>query len=40
MTDTSYTLQPIGLIRSDLTTREAAPRQGYEGAPDAWIEVT
>ena len=38
MTDT-YTLQPIGIVRSDLTTREAAPRQGYEGAPDAWIEV-
>ena len=39
MTDTSYTLQPIGHIRSDLTTREAAPRQGHEGAPDAWIDV-
>lgn len=40
MTDINYTLHPIGLIHSDLTTREAAPRQGYEGAPDAWIEVT
>jgi tRNA-Thr(GGU) m(6)t(6)A37 methyltransferase TsaA len=40
MTDASYTLKPIGLIRSDLTTLEAAPRQGDEGAPDAWIEVT
>ncbi len=40
MTDTLYTLQPIGLIRSDLTNREVAPRQGYEGAPDAWIELT
>jgi tRNA-Thr(GGU) m(6)t(6)A37 methyltransferase TsaA len=39
MTDPSYTFQPIGLIRSDLTTLEAAPRQGYEGAPDAWIDV-
>ncbi len=39
MTDTSYTLHPIGRIRSDLTTLEAAPRQGYEGAPDAWVEV-
>jgi tRNA-Thr(GGU) m(6)t(6)A37 methyltransferase TsaA len=36
----SYTLQPIGRIRSDLTTRAAAPRQGDEGAPDAWIAVT
>lgn len=40
MTDTNYTLQPIGLIRSDLTTLEAAPRQGHEGAPDAWIDVS
>lgn len=39
MTTPSYNLQPIGFIRSDLTAREAAPRQGYEGAPDAWIEV-
>ena len=35
----SYTLHPVGVIRSDLTALEAAPRQGYEGAPDAWIEV-
>jgi tRNA-Thr(GGU) m(6)t(6)A37 methyltransferase TsaA len=39
MSETTYTLQPIGLIRSELKTREAAPRQGYEGAPDAWIDV-
>jgi tRNA-Thr(GGU) m(6)t(6)A37 methyltransferase TsaA len=39
MNDTPYTLQPVGFIGSVLTTREAAPRQGYEGAPDAWIEV-
>lgn len=39
MMDNSYTLHPIGVIRSDLTVLEAAPRQGYEGAPDAWIEV-
>jgi tRNA-Thr(GGU) m(6)t(6)A37 methyltransferase TsaA len=39
MTETTYTLQPIGLIRSELVSREAAPRQGYEGAPDAWSEI-
>ena len=39
MMDNSYTLYPIGVIRSDLTALEAAPRQGYEGAPDAWVEV-
>jgi tRNA-Thr(GGU) m(6)t(6)A37 methyltransferase TsaA len=32
-------LRPIGVIRSILKTRGAAPRQGSEGAPDAWLEV-
>lgn len=31
------TLIPIGFIESELVNREAAPRQGTEGAPDAWI---
>ena len=39
MNDDSYHLQPIGFIRSPLTDRLAAPNQGYEGAPDAWLEV-
>jgi tRNA (Thr-GGU) A37 N-methylase len=29
----------IGVIRSTLRTRGAAPKQGGEGAPDAWLEV-
>lgn len=32
-------LRPIGIIRSHLTSRARAPRQGAEGAPDAWLEV-
>jgi len=32
-------LRPIGVIRSTLAARKGAPRQGSEGAPDAWIEV-
>jgi len=32
-------LRPIGVIRSDLKQRGQAPRQGREGAPDAWLEV-
>ena len=32
-------LRPIGRIRSSLKTRGQAPKQGYEGAPDAWIEI-
>ena len=34
-----YSLRPIGRIRSSLRTRKEAPRQGSEGAPDAWLEV-
>ena len=30
-------LVPIGVVRSELRTRAAAPRQGSEGAPDASI---
>jgi len=32
-------LNPIGIIRSSLKTRREAPKQGREGAPDAWLEV-
>src|SRR5262245_48674510 len=32
-------LWPIGVIRSELKARNEAPRQGSEGAPDAWLEV-
>lgn len=32
-------LRPIGVLRSELKQRSEAPRQGSEGAPDAWLEV-
>lgn len=32
-------LRAIGVIRSVLKTRGEAPKQGSEGAPDAWLEV-
>ncbi len=32
-------LRPIGEIRSTLKSRSHAPKQGSEGAPDAWIEI-
>ena len=35
----AYALQPIGEIRSTLRALKDAPRQGSEGAPDAWLEV-
>ena len=30
-------MTPIGVVRSPLRKRADAPRQGNEGAPDAWI---
>lgn len=39
-TRTRAQLRPIGVIRSRLKTRGAAPRQGSEGAPDAWLDVS
>ena len=33
-------LRPIGLIRSNIKQRSQAPKQGSEGAPDAWLEVS
>jgi tRNA-Thr(GGU) m(6)t(6)A37 methyltransferase TsaA len=35
----SYALEPIGFIRSTVKGRQDAPRQGSEGAPDAWLEI-
>ena len=32
-----YHVVPIGWVESPLTERAQAPRQGYEGAPDAWL---
>ena len=35
----SYSLEAIGFSRSTIKGREGAPRQGPEGAPDAWLEI-
>jgi tRNA-Thr(GGU) m(6)t(6)A37 methyltransferase TsaA len=35
----SYVLHPVGRIRSTLHALDDAPRQGSEGAPDAWLDV-
>jgi tRNA-Thr(GGU) m(6)t(6)A37 methyltransferase TsaA len=39
MPPVSYAIHPIGFIRSDLKSRHGAPRQGREGAPEAWLEL-
>jgi tRNA-Thr(GGU) m(6)t(6)A37 methyltransferase TsaA len=35
----NFSIKPIGFIRSELRRREEAPRQGFESAPNALIEV-
>jgi len=40
MSSTIFTVEPIGVIRSQLTRLVDAPMQGDEGAPEAWLELT
>lgn len=37
MGDARPELNPIGAVESSLTDPAAAPKQGQEGAPDAWL---
>jgi tRNA-Thr(GGU) m(6)t(6)A37 methyltransferase TsaA len=39
MTRTQARVKPIGVIHSRLKRRASAPKQGSEGAPDAWLEI-
>jgi tRNA-Thr(GGU) m(6)t(6)A37 methyltransferase TsaA len=39
VTPAPATLRSVGTIQSSLRARSEAPRQGSEGAPDAWLEV-
>ena len=34
----AFEVRPIGVVRSVLSDRDDAPKQGDEGAPDAWLE--
>ena len=33
----TYEVRPIGVVESTLTDPAAAPKQGVEGGPDAWL---
>lgn len=35
----SFEVEQIGVVRSPLADLAAAPKQGDEGAPDAWLEL-
>jgi tRNA-Thr(GGU) m(6)t(6)A37 methyltransferase TsaA len=37
--DDTFVVLVIGLVRSPLTRLSDAPRQGDEGAPDAWLDL-
>ena len=39
MPEIDYSLYPLGFLHSSLKQPGKAPRQGGEGAPDAWLEV-
>ena len=32
-----YEIRPIGHVESSVVDRATAPKQGFEGAPDAWL---
>ena len=36
---TTFDISPIGYVHSTLKERSGAPRQGWEGAPDARLEI-
>ena len=37
MSGPDLTLVPIGRVESSLTAQGEAPKQGFEGGPDAWL---
>lgn len=39
MSRPTYSVDPVGVVRSSLRDASAAPKQGPEGAPSAWIEI-
>ena len=39
MADMQYLLRPIGLVESSLKSKDVCPKQGSEGAPEAWLVI-
>ena len=40
MSNSGYSVEPIGVVQSTLRRLEDAPMQGDEGAPEAWLIFT
>ena len=34
-----FVLRPVGIVRSNLKRLADCPLQGWEGAPEAWVEI-
>ena len=39
MSSGAFEIRPIGVVRSTIKRRGDGPKQGREGAPDAWLEI-
>ncbi len=39
MSTPSFDVSPVGYVRSSLRERSGAPRQGWEDAPNPWLEI-
>lgn len=39
MEEGRYLLRRVGVVRSPLRNLGECPKQGFEGAPDAWLEI-
>ncbi len=39
MEPTTYSIEPIGIVRSSLRKVGDAPKQAFEGAPEALLEI-
>ena len=39
MENAQYLLRPVGIVHSSLKSCEGCPKQGWEGGPDAWLEI-
>ncbi len=39
MKNNQYLIRPVGIVHSSLRSSEGCPKQGWEGGPDAWLEI-